>query len=116
MLVPSNEERLAVRALLATALATNYITNFIYIVIFVKYIKPLLTNPRQIDVIANIAALVVGTVTNYRFALIAFCKMFPKPHIHIVNGSKLTPIHYLAIISLLLDLFPIAGCCLLLYN
>ena len=67
-------------------------------------------NPRQIDFIANIVVLVLATLTNYRFALIAFAKMFPKPYIHISNASKLTPVHYLAIASLIFDILPIVAC------
>lgn len=83
LLVASSAERLIIRGLLGGALAINYISNIIYIVLFVKYIKPLITNPRQIDIIANVVVLVFGTLTNYRFAIIAFSKMFPKPSIYI---------------------------------
>ena len=83
LLSASSLERLTVRGLMGGALAINYITNIIYIFLFIKYIKPLISNPRQIDVIANVVVLVFGTVTNYRFALIAFSKMFPKPYVYV---------------------------------
>jgi hypothetical protein len=83
LLAASSSERLTVRGLMGGILAINYISNIVYIFLFIKYIKPLINNPRQIDVIANIVVLVFGTVTNYRFALIAFSKMFPKPYIYV---------------------------------
>ena len=75
-----------------------------------------MSNPRQIDLISNIVVIVLASLTNYRFALIAYAKMFPKPFIHISNPSKLTPIHYLSIISILLDLLPIVACSIAIYN
>lgn len=116
LLVPSDSERTAIRGLLGTYIATNYLSNLVYIIIFIKYIRPLMSNPRQIDTISNIVALVIGTITNYRFALIAFAKMFPKPAIHIPNPSKLTPVHYLCIVSIILDILPLAACSLAIYN
>lgn len=116
LLVPSDSERNAIRGLLGTYIATNYLSNLAYIIIFIKYIRPLMSNPRQIDTISNIVALVIGTITNYRFALIAFAKMFPKPAIHIPNPSKLTPVHYLCIVSIILDILPLAACSLAIYN
>jgi len=70
---------MTIRALLGTSIATNYLTNIAYIFIFIKYIKPLMNNPRQIDFISNIVVLVIGSLTNYRLALMAFSKLFPKP-------------------------------------
>ena len=116
LLPASNEERTTLRALLGTAIAMNYLTNICYVIIFIKYIRPLMSNPRQIDFISNVVVIVIAALTNYRFALIAFAKMFPKPFIHIANPSKLTPVHYLAIASLLLDLIPIAACGIAIYN
>jgi hypothetical protein len=69
--------------LLAFSLVINYITNFFYLYLFIKYIKPLIVNPKQIDVIAHVTILVFAMLTNYRLALIAFSKMFPKPDVHI---------------------------------
>jgi len=107
---------MTIRALLGTSIATNYLTNIAYIFIFIKYIKPLMNNPRQIDFISNIVVLVIGSLTNYRLALMAFSKLFPKPYIHINIGSKLTPVHYLCITSLILDILPIAACAIAIYN
>jgi hypothetical protein len=73
----------------------------------VRYIKPLIVNPKQIDVIANIAILIVAIITNYRFAIIAFAKMFPKPNIHIEMAKNLTPVHYLCLGSVVMSIFPI---------
>lgn len=116
LLVPSDAERSTIRALLGVYVATNYLTNIAYIVIFLRYIKPLLTNPRQIDTISNAVAVILGSITNYRFALIAYAKMFPKPSIHISNSSKLTPVHYLCIVSIFLDVLPIAACSMGIYQ
>lgn len=104
------------KLLLGLAVAFNYVTNIIYIVIFIKYMKPLLNNPRQIDIISNVVVLIVATITNYRFALIAYAHMFPKPNIYISNQSKLTPIHYLCLASLITDLLPVVACALGAYN
>ena len=101
---------------MGTSIATNYLTNIAYIIIFIKYIKPLMENPRQIDFISNIVVLVIGSLTNYRLALMAFSKMFPKPYIHINNASKLTPVHYLAVASIILDVLPLVGCAMAIHN
>jgi hypothetical protein len=116
LLVASSQERSTMRALLGVAVGTNYISNIVYIVLFLKYVKPLIANPRQIDVISNIVVIVVGTLTNYRFCIIAFAHLSPKPHIHIENASRLTPVHYLAIASIFLDLLPLSACIVGLYN
>jgi hypothetical protein len=70
-------------ALLIVALVLNYLTNILFLIIFFLYIKPLIASPRQIDVITNGVVLVIGTLTNYRFCLLIFSKMFPKPQIPI---------------------------------
>jgi len=75
--------RNTIKGLLIFSLCINYLSNLVYIYIFIKYIKPLLANPKQIDWISNISVIIFGTITNYRFALIAYSKMFPKPSIHI---------------------------------
>jgi TctA family transporter len=67
--------------LLIVALVVNYIINIIFAIIFYKYFVPLITAPRQIDYITIGLILVIGMVTNYRFCLIFFGKMFPKPRI-----------------------------------
>lgn len=36
--------------------------------------------------------------------------MFPKPNIYVNNASKLTPIHYLCIVCMFLDIIILAGC------
>lgn len=101
---------------MVAGLAFNYITNILYLIIFVKYVTPLITNPRQIDYIVNIAVLIVCTLTNYRFGLIAFSKMFPKPQIQIDNSSRLTPINYLAVFSVIFDILPLAAAGLMIYK
>lgn len=67
--------------LLIVALVVNYLTNIVFAVIFYKYIVPLVKAPRQIDYITIGLALIIGMLTNYRFCLIIFSKMFPKPNI-----------------------------------
>lgn len=74
------------------------------------YIKPLIKNARQIDVISNVVVLIIATATNFRFGLIAFSKMFPKPSIFILNDSKLTPIHYLCFLSSVFDVISMSAC------
>ncbi len=41
--------------------------------------RPLIAVPRQIDYIVNGVILFIATVTNYRFGVVAYSKMFPKP-------------------------------------
>ena len=101
---------LQMRGLLGAAIAVNYLENIAYIVIFICYIKPLITNPRQIDIISNVVVLIIGTVTNFRFGLVAFARMFPKPNIFVKDASKLTPIHYLCLASICLDLMSLVAC------
>lgn len=83
--------------------------NLLYIFIFCKYIKPLLVNPRQIDYITNYILLFFCFVSNYRLGLMAYSKMFPKPFIPINNSSRLTPLNYLCISSLILDIIPLSA-------
>ena len=70
-------------ALLISSLVINYLLNIVYLIIFIKYIKPLMTNPKQIDVISNVVVLVLATLTSFRFGLLAFARILPKPHIHV---------------------------------
>lgn len=104
------------RGLLGGAIAANYLENCGYLIIFLCYIKPLIANPRQIDVISNVVVLIIGTVTNFRFGLVAFARMFPKPNIFVKDASKLTPVHYLCLVSLCLDLMSVVACGLGLIN
>lgn len=91
------------KALLIVGVCLNYIENICYLIIFFRYIKPLITNARQIDMISNFVVLLIAVCTNFRFGLLAFSRMFPKPNIYVQNASKLTPIHYLCIFSLFMD-------------
>lgn len=72
--------------------------------------------PKQIDVIALTVTLVIAMLTNFRFFLLAFSRLFPKPHIHVSDSSKLTPIHYLCILALILDILPLVAVCLGIYK
>lgn len=108
--------RIIIKNLLIAGLALNYVSNILYLIIFIKYISPLMVKPRQIDYITQIAALLLGTVTNYRFGLICFSRMFPKPEIQVDNSSRLTPINYLAAASVMLDMLPLAAAGLLVYR
>jgi hypothetical protein len=104
------------QGLLGGAIAANYLENVCYLIIFICYIKPLIANPRQIDIISNVVVLVIACATNFRFGLIAFARMFPKPSIFVQDGSKLTPVHYLCLVSLCLDLLSVVACGLGLIN
>lgn len=42
--------------------------------------------------------------------------MFPKPNIYVETSSRLTPIHYLCLVSILGDIFAIVGCGVAVYN
>jgi len=77
---------------------------------------PLLPSPKQIDYISNTLVLMLATLTNYRFALLVYSKMFPKPQIPIDNCSRLTPINYLCIGTLVLDGIPLAAAVILIYK
>lgn len=101
--------------MLSTGIALNYISNIIYIIFFCKYLKRYIAD-RQVDKIANYVVLVFGTLTNYRFSLLAYSKMFPKPKIEAENASNLTPLHYLCIGSIFVSIFPLIAVCVLIYN
>ena len=75
--------RATVRSLLIASLVINYLTNVFYLVIFCRYMRPLILVPRQIDYIVNGVILVIAGLTNYRFGVVAYSKMFPKPEIRI---------------------------------
>lgn len=71
--------RSTIMILFVVALVVNYLSNFLYLFLFCKYLWPLLPNPKQIDYITNGLVLVFATATNYRFGFMAYSKMFPKP-------------------------------------
>lgn len=71
---------------------------------------------RQIDIISNGFILVLGTILNYRVCLSAYSKLFPKPQIPIDNHTRLTPIHYLSIATVILSAITIAAASVLIYN
>lgn len=71
--------RIIAKNLLITGLALNYLMNVLYIIIFCKYIYPLIRNPHQIDYIVTTVILIISTITNYRFGLMTYSRVFPKP-------------------------------------
>ena len=81
LLLSSSNHRSTIQIIFIVTLAFNYLTNFIYIFIFIRYIKPLILNPKQTDIISHGFILVIGTLTNYRFALLVYSKMFSKPSV-----------------------------------
>jgi hypothetical protein len=83
LLAMDDSYRSTIFSLLIVALVFNYLTNILFLIIFFLYIKPLISSPRQVDIITNGVVLVLGTLTNYRFCLLIFSKMFPKPQIPI---------------------------------
>ena len=60
--------------------------------------------------------LFVSTATNYRFGLLAFSRMFPRPCIPIKMACRLTPLNYLAMGSLLLDVLGLTAAVMLIYK
>ena len=105
----------AVLGLLAATIALNYILNIAYLIIFCKYLKKFIGD-RQIDKISNYVVLTIGILTNYRFVLLAYSKMFPKPKMQVENASNLTPTHYVCISSIFVSILPLIAAGLLIYN
>ena len=101
--------------ILTASLVLNYIMNIVYVIIFCKYLKKYIPD-RQIDQISNYTVLFFGTLTNFRFCLLAFSKMFPKPSILVQNASKLTPLHYMCIATIFTEILPLAAAGILMYN
>jgi hypothetical protein len=66
--------------ILATTIVLNYIANAVYVYLFCKYLRKYIPD-RQIDKISNYLVVVIGTLTNFRFSLMAYSKLFPKPNI-----------------------------------
>ena len=102
--------------LLIVALVVNYVMNVVFAVIFFKYLAPIINAPRQVDYITIGAAFIIGMITNYRFCLIFFSKMFPKPRIDVEFSSRLTPVHYLCIASVFLSGFALGATGIILKN
>ena len=102
--------------LLIVGISLNYLINIIFVIIFIKYIRPLLHASKQIDTISYITVVIISLCTNFRFCFIAFSKMFPKPYIHIQNSSKLTPINYLCLSNIIIDIILIISCSITLLN
>jgi hypothetical protein len=48
--------------------------------------------------------------------LVSYSKLFPKPNIMVENQSKLTPIHYMCIASVMFTVLPLAAAGILVYN
>lgn len=107
--------QLPVVGLLITALALNYLSNFLFVFLFCRYLRRFIPD-RQIDKISNYFVLVIGVFTNYRFSLVSYSKLFPKPNIMVENQSKLTPIHYMCIASVMFTVLPLAAAGILVYN
>jgi hypothetical protein len=108
--------RLTVKGLLVAGLVLNYLSNCLYLFVFCRYLWPLLPSPKQIDYITNGLLLFFGAATNYRLGLLTFSRLFPKPEIPIDNPSRLTPVNYLVISSLVLDTIPLAAAIILIYK
>ena len=101
--------------MLIAVIARNYLTNIFYFIVFCKYIKKLIEE-RQVDYISNYVVLVVGVLANFRFCLISFSKMFPKPAINAQNSSELTPVHYVCGISIFNTILIAGAVGTLIYN
>jgi hypothetical protein len=69
-----------VLGLLAAGMALNYLLNLVFLVVFARYIRPMMQK-RQIDIVSNYATLIFGMVTTYRFYLLAFSRLFKQPHV-----------------------------------
>lgn len=104
-----------VLGILATTVALNYVANFVYLLIFCKYLRKYIPD-RQIDKISNYLVIVLGTLSNYKFSLMAYSKLFPKPNILVENQSKLTPLHYMCIASIFTSILPLSAAAILVYN
>jgi hypothetical protein len=106
---------MTVIGLLISTLVLNYISNFVYIFLFCRYLRKFIPD-RQIDKISNYFVLAISVLTNYRFSLVSYSKLFPKPNIMVENQSKLTPIHYLCIVSMIVIILPLAASGILIYR
>ena len=72
-------------ALMAVCLALNYLSNIAYLVLYCKYIRPNMILNRQVDIVTNHSLLTFAMLTNYRFALLPFSKMFRHPNVEVSN-------------------------------
>ena len=104
LLVSSDNYKGVIIGLLATSLVINYLLNIAYIVIFVKYMWPLVHKPQQIDYISHTLVIIFASLTNYRFGLLVYAQLCSRPRIPIDVASRLTPIHYLCISSAFFDI------------
>lgn len=109
-LLATTSNKTVVLGLLGLTIALNYIANALYICIFIKYLKPLIVKLQQIDKITHTATLLFGFITNYRFAMVAFSRMFPRPRVPVDMAKYLTPVHYLCFASLICSIFPVVAC------
>lgn len=96
--------------LLIFAVVLNYAANGLYVFLFLKYLKPLILKLQQIDKITLTVTMVFGLITNYRFSMVAFSRMFPRPRVPIDMPKYLTPVHYLCFASMICSIFPIVAC------
>ena len=108
--------RTTISALLIISLVLNYLVNLLYLPIFCKYLWPMLGRPKQIDYISNGVVLFLATATDYRLGFLSVSQMFPKPLIPVDMASRLTPINYLSIGSMVLSLVPFSASIMLIYN
>ena len=113
--VLSTGDLTTVIALLITVILVNYIMNTLYMVVFWKYLRQLIGN-QQIDYISHGVVLFFAMVLNYRFGLLALSKMFPKPNINVDSQTRLTPVHYLCIVSIILSVILLTAGGIVLYN
>lgn len=109
-LLATTSSKTVILGLLGLTIALNYIANALYICLFIKYLKPLIVKLQQIDKITHAATLIFGFITNYRFAMVAFSRMFPRPRVPVDMAKHLTPVHYLCFASLICSIFPVVAC------
>lgn len=94
--------------LLIVAMALNYLMNAIALWVFCQYIRPMIL-PRQVDRISNYAVLAVSLLTNHRFYLLAFSRLFKKPYIEVKDPDKLRNLHIILGVSYILDAVALAA-------
>ena len=101
--------------ILTVSMVLNYLMNIVAIWIFCKFVKPLI-QPRQVDRISNYVVLAIGVLTNYRFYLLAFSRLFKKPHVEVNAPEKLKNFHLILGVSYLLDILTLVAGFILVIN
>lgn len=72
----------SLQALFLLCLALNYIFNILHLILFFKYLKPLMKHPlSSSSALAMVAVLTISTLTNFKMGVLLFSRLCTTPQL-----------------------------------